>query len=1156
MPSDHREELRRIRTFPQFVKYLQDHLGWPVETDSFDDLTFDYEPEDLGLDSKTSAKIRKIRQLRPLVTDQPWGIFFVEFEPKRLPIVALRRILGQLVFKKRASANRAERPSWNLHDLLFISAYGEGDAREISLAHFSEDSQMGDLATLRVLGWDGQDTGLHLDHVHHELTNKLCWPDDPDNADAWRQTWSSAFTLRPREVIATSKDLAVRLADLASAIRRKVNAALAVETENGRLRKLMKAFQESLIHDLKEDDFADMYAQTIAYGLLSARVSRPAGLVAEDVVLMVPATNPFLKELMETFLHIGGRKRKSNGEVLDFDELGINEVIDTLRDANMEAVLRDFDNRNPQEDPVIHFYELFLKEYDPKRRMQRGVFYTPKPVVSYIVRSVHELLQTEFGLEDGLASTVTWREMADRFPPLPPGEGRGEGSPGGIQIPEGTDPDSPFVTILDPATGTATFLVEVIKVIHRTLAAKWKARRLNDAQQRAAWNDYVPKHLLPRLYGYELMMAPYAIAHMKIGLKLAETGYRFGTEERVRVYLTNALEPWIKQLSLIGFDALAHEAAAVNDIKRHKRFTAVIGNPPYTNYGQLNTIPFILNLLDDYKRGLQEKKLNLDDDFVKFVRFGQFAIQQAGIGVFGMVTNNTFLDGITHRRMRECLLECFNLGGVVDLHGSATKKETCPDGSKDENVFEIKQGVGISIFARVPQTQRRLLLFGELWGLQDSKYALLESGRSLSNIAIEVAAPNFFFVPKSVENAEEYARGISVKDAFTESGPGIKTERDNVGIQHTRSAMEAVIDDFKSNAEDELRKKYDLGNDSRDWKIATAKADAMENDNAQRIRPVLYRPFDFRWTWYSGKTRGFIGTPGFRIGSHMSKGPNLGFITSRTVYGPDSWRDALVTNTICEFGIMATRPGNTAPVFPLYLYEESLAFDVAKKGADASHGFTKRPNLTPSFLRAVARALRLEQQKPCDLPAGVTPEDIFHYAYAVFHSPSYRSRYAELLKIDFPRLPLTGSLDLFRVLAQLGGELVALHLLESPKLATPITEFIGGRNPAVEKVSWSRDTVWVDKAQSTGFRGVREPVWEFHIGGYQVCQKWLKDRKGRTLSTDDIVHYQKIVVALSETIRLMREIDETIGQHGGWPGAFVTQGTASADDQENAAPFA
>jgi predicted helicase len=1136
MPNPDLERLRGIKTFPSLVKYLRDDLDWPIESEHFDDLTFDFEPEELGIDPKTSAKIESIKQLRPLSSNQPWGIFFVKFEPKKLPVVALRRILGQLVIKKRASANRSDQQTWRLSDLLFLSNYGENEQRQITFAHFSGNGDSKNLPTLKVLGWDDSDTALHIDHAHYALQDNLRWPDDENNLDAWRETWSSAFTLRHHEVITTSKELAIRLADLARAIRTRIQTVLVIETENGPVTKLMKAFQKALIHDLSPKGFADMYAQTISYGLLSARITHPVHDTADAVATQIPVTNPFLKELMETFLHLGGRNHGSKSDVgIDFDELGINDVVELLDAANMEAVVRDFGDRNRDEDPVIHFYELFLKEYDAKKRMQRGVFYTPQPVVSYIVRSVHDLLQTEFRLEDGLADTTTWEGLAKKFP--------------GLKIPEGVDPADPFVAILDPATGTATFLVEVIDIIYNTLTVKWKKRGLNNEQQRIAWNEYVPKHLLPRLHGYELMMAPYAIAHMKIGLKLYETGYRFGSDERARIYLTNALEPAQNFSGMFTFaiPALAHEAQAVNEIKQKKRFTVIIGNPPYTNYGQLNKIPFIMNLLGDYKRGLGEKKLNLNDDFIKFMRFSQFAIVQTTVGIFGMVTNNTFLDGITHRRMRECLLECFNFGSIVDLHGSATKKEKCPDGSKDENVFEIKQGVGISILARTPQTERSSLNFGELWGLQSSKYAMLGSCKPLSNLAIDVAAPNFFFVPKSNENAEEYARGFSVKDIFIDSGPGIKTERDNVGIQHTRSEMVSVISDFKSLTEENLREKYNLGQDSRDWKVANAKTDVIKNDNVHRIRPVLYRPFDYQWTWYSGKTRGFIGTPGFRIGSHMSNGPNLGFITSRTVYGPDSWRDALVTSTICEFGIMATRPGNTAPVFPLYLYEKTLTFDLDQKSAGVAPGLTKRPNFTPTFLTAIARALNLAQNGPHELPTGLTPENIFHYAYALFHSPTYRTRYVGFLKIDFPRLPLTENLELFRKLARLGDELVVLHLMESPKLNKPLTTYTGPANPKVEKISHASNTVWLDKTQTRGFRGISEVVWNFHIGGYQVCHKWLKDRgprkgkPGRGLTKEDIDHYQKIIVAISETIRIMAEIDEVIEEHSGWPGAFVTE---------------
>ena len=393
MPTDHRERLARIRRFDQLVAYLRDELDWPIDSDDFEELTFEYRPEELGIDAKSAAKIQEIKRLRPLVTGQPWGIFFVKFEPRRLPVVALRRILGQVALKKRASANRSERQAWAADDLLFVSNYGEGEERRIAFAHFSKPQDGHDLPTLKVLGWDNLDTPLHLDAVAQELTDHLTWPDDEDDPDAWREHWRVAFKLRHREVITTSKQLSERLAELARAIRDRIRTAVAIETESGPLTKLMKAFRTALVHDLDEAGFADMYAQTIAYGLLSARITDPARRTADDFAAHM-RTNPFLRELMETFLRVGGRRGKAGGPGIDFDELGVSEVVELLDQANMAAVVRDFGDRNPQEDPVIHFYEHFLAAYDKKQKVSRGVFYTPRPVVSYIVRSVDELLRS------------------------------------------------------------------------------------------------------------------------------------------------------------------------------------------------------------------------------------------------------------------------------------------------------------------------------------------------------------------------------------------------------------------------------------------------------------------------------------------------------------------------------------------------------------------------------------------------------------------------------------------------------------------------------------------------------------------------------------------------------------------------------------------
>src|SRR3990172_6148824 len=469
-------------------------------------------------------------------------------------------------------------------------------------------------------------------------------------------------------------------------------------------------------------------------------------------------TNPFLRELMQTFLHVGGRHGKAGGPGIDFDELGVSEVVELLDDAKMEDVVRDFGDRNPQEDPVIHFYELFLKEYDARKRMQRGVFYTPRPVVSYIVRSVDELLRTEFGLGDGLADITTWCEMAKRHKDL--------------KIPDSVSPDQAFVQILDPATGTGTFLVEAIDLIRRTLTEKWKAKGHGEKKIEALWNEYVPKHLLPRLHGYELLMAPYAIAHLKIGLKLYEAGYRFGSEERARIYLTNALEPAHDFSGRFEFaiPALAHEAEVVKEVKRHQRFTVVIGNPPYAGHSA-NDGEWIRSLVRDYYfldgRPLKEKNTKwLQDDFVKFVRLGQYILLQTGCGLLGLITNHGYVDNPTFRGMRKSLLDTFTSVRILDLHGNTKKKERAPDGSIDQNVFEIQQGVAILIGSR--KDRLRNLRHAHLYGTRESKYGVLIKDSTVCNGWSELvpAAPFYLFTPQNGELQTEYDRYVAINEAM------------------------------------------------------------------------------------------------------------------------------------------------------------------------------------------------------------------------------------------------------------------------------------------------------------------------------------------------------------------------------------------------------
>lgn len=1112
MATDHRTELARIHRFDQLIRYLRDEMGWPIASDDFEELTFDYTAEELGINAESAAKIQEIKRLRPLSAQQPWGIFFVKFEPKSLPVVALRRILSQVALKKRASANSADRAGWAADDLLFVSNYGQDGERKISFAHFARPSGREDLPTLKVLGWDNQDTPLHLDAIARELTENLAWPQNENDVDNWRKQWRSAFTLGHREVITTAELLSIRLAELAGAIRDRIRSAIAIESPRGPLTRLMKAFQEFLVHDLDAEGFADMYAQTISYGLLSSRIADPSKKTADDFAAHM-RTSPFLRELMQTFLKAGGRNGKSDGAGIDFDELGVADVVELLDGANMEAVVRDFGDKNPQEDPVIHFYELFLKKYDAKKRMSRGVFYTPRPVVSFIVRSVDELLRTKFDLPDGLADTTTWGEMVKRHSDL--------------KIPEGVLPEQDFVQILDPATGTGTFLVEVIDLIHKTLVAKWKAQGHAEKKIGALWNEYVPKHLLPRLHGYELLMAPYAIAHLKIGLKLHETGYHLCNDERARVYLTSALEPAAdKQMTLDYFPALAHEAEAVNVIKRDGRFTAVVGNPPYSSVSQ-NMTTHIWELVNEYlvlPAGPIVERSNrnhLQDDYVKFVRVAQACIAASGVGLIGMITNSSYLSGTWYRGMRFHLLKALPWVDIIDLHGG--KGFIRSAAFDDQNVFEIMQSVAIAILACTPSGVSRVS-YSELIGSRESKYERLLTRDLPDTKTLHPSESNkWSFQPFSLDMQSEWESFIRMEDVFVIWGDGAKTNRDGLAVARTSAELRDQIQKFADLriADATLEEEFGFGSNYQ-WKTETVRrAFSKLAFDASLVSNYAYRPFDTRFIYWHPAI--VFNMRGGKLDHFRSPNPGLGFLFSRTTT-KDEYTNFFVTRSIPDMQILYNT--KVAPLFRAMPDDSGGALFAVPDAAIS--------NLGAGFVKKLACAVDSGLEKS---PAQA--EIIFSYVYATVHSRIYRRRYQDFLRTDYPRIPLPGSTEFFRKLARLGGELIALHLLEAPKLDKPITEFVGSKSLEVEKISWLHDTVWLDKAQTTGFKGVPEDIWNFYIGGYQVCEKWLKDRKGSTLSKDDIAHYQKIIVALSETIRLMGEIDSVIEKYGGWPDAFL-----------------
>ena len=952
-------------------------------------------------------------------------------------------------------------------------------------------------------------------------------PVSPEELELARHLIESFLAQRPVD-INSAEELARRLANLTHVIRDIIIGAFQTGAASQQLRDWRDAFAATLLPELaphpdaaKEaeavNEFADMFAQTLTYGLFSARAASPAVKFSrEKAQKLIPRTNPFLRTFFEQI----------TGAALDDEPFAgfVEDLIQTLAHADMGRILEDFGKRGRRRDPVVHFYETFLQAYDPKLRELRGVYYTPEPVVNYIVQSIDRLLKDKFGIKAGLADhskITTTRKEGDK------------------EIKEETH----RVLILDPATGTATFLYAVLDFIRSQFKTKKNAGQ---------WGSYVHEHLLPRLFGFELLMAPYAVAHFKIGLALAamdedplfrqQWSYEPQGNERVNIFLTNTLEDLEHTASQLGpLRALSDEANSAYEVKRHRPVLVVLGNPPYSNFGQQNRNPWILNLLEDYKRGLNEKKLNLNDDFIKFVRWAQWRIEQTGSGIIGYITNNVYLDGLTHRRMRECLLETFDEIYIVNLHGSSKKQEKAPDGTKDDNVFDITVGVSIVLFVKLPPGAKKgskslaTVRHADLWGRRADKYEWLDDHHTDNTKwkKLTPTAPGFYFVPRDSSLEKEYTSWWSVRDSFPVSGNAIKTERDGVCIQFSQEEINRVIGEFKTRGVEELRREFELGPDSRDWSIERAQADVRDHAKKQLTFPIVYRPFDVRYTWYSGRGKGFIGTPASGLMQHMLQEDNLGLCFLRQTRRGQIDGFFAVQDIVCKDVVS---PFDIGTVFPLYLYpngklpEEDLF----------AHDNGRRPNLSAEFIKEFCEKLEVKF-----VPEGlgrpgkreVGPELIFHYAYAVFHSPTYRERYAEFLRADFPRLPIASNFELFRTLAGFGGELVDLHARgkgEPKGIGFPVK----GDN-VIEEVRYQAPQgkesgrVWINDRQYA--EGVPESAWTFPIGGYLPAQRWLKDRIGRTLGFIEQDEYMRMIWALMETKRLMGEIDASIKQHGGWP---------------------
>ena len=912
------------------------------------------------------------------------------------------------------------------------------------------------------------------------------------------------------EKIVSSNELAIIMAHKARLMRNVFEKTLKEKKSHG-LTGQWEDFKKFLIHDMSEEQFADVYAETITYGLFIARFhdKSPDNFSRQEARDLIPESNPLLQEL---FYYICGPKL-DKGLVWIVDEL-----CEIYALTDLPEILKDFNKRTGREDPIIHFYETFLGEYDKKRRKYRGVYFTPDPVVKFIINAVDESLKTHFGLPDGLAHKNKIEIELNKDDPKKKGKGLVH-----------------KVQLLDVATGTGSFLAQIIRHIYYDRFQK----------QQGAWSSYVDDHLLPRLHGFELMMAPYAMCHLKLDLVLRnETQYEpEGDLKRLSVYLTNSLEdvhPDARGFSFVP--ALSEEANQALRIKEEMPIMVAFGNPPYSGESANKKILFIEKLMGGYKKEpggkdkLKERTIKwINDDYVKFIRLAEHYIDKNKEGILAYITNHSYLYGLIYRGVRWHLLTTFDDIYILDLHGNSRKKEVSPDGSADKNVFDIMQGVAIIIAVKHGKRKEELaqVHHADLWGSRQSKYdALAQSTlKSIQWEQIKNRKPHYFFISKDTKGIKEYERGFDPLNLFPINSVGIVTARDKFTIHDTQEQVWETVQDFTDLSVDAARSKYDLGKDVRDWKVHLAQEDIKNSGlDKSRFTAITYRPFDIRHTYYTGNSKGFHCMPRNNVMQHFLSGENVGLVTVRQqpqIGQP--WAHIGITTSIMEACAISNKASEINTLFPLYLYEDKKNRQMNFQKSEA-----RKPNLNQEIVDEIAKKLKLPfisdhkargASKKRQEQTAFSPLDLLDYIYAVLHSPTYREKYKEFLKIDFPRIPYPKTAKKFWRLVDLGGEIRALHLMEHKALAKNNIGFPIKGDRKVEKLNFSDDgKVWINKNQY--FNGVPQIAWDFYIGGYQPAQKWLKDRKGRELTYDDIAHYQKIIIALAETHRIMGEIDK------------------------------
>lgn len=874
---------------------------------------------------------------------------------------------------------------------------------------------------------------------------------DESQVDRFTSLIEKLRSAHPQKITSPAK-LAKLMAGKARLMADAVKKSLDNDTnKSGSLWHQLLAFKEVLNKDLDPTRFADLYAQTIAYGLFAARIhdTTPLTFSRQEAANLIPHSNPFLRQI---FQQLAGY------DINDSIAWIVDDLVNIFAATDVKKLRKNFGKEMQRRDPMIHFYEDFLKYYDPTAKKKYGVYYTPQPVVEFIVRAVDDILKTDFALPKGLADTskvdVTVKEME-----------------------EGSDTvvsrvvSKHRVQVLDPATGTGTFLAEVVG-------------RIKEQQQKGVWSSYVDEHLIPRIYGFEYMMAPYTIAHIKLDMLINwwdDEALAATHNNRLQIYLTNSLDQTELTNKHLLAEMIAREANEANNIKHNAPVMVVMGNPPYSGESK-NTSDWIMGLMEDYKKEPNtDKRLNeknpkwINNDYCKFIRMAQEYVDRNKEGVVAYICANSFLDNPTFRGMRWHLLRSFDKIYIINLHGNGKPKpEKCPDGSKDENVFDITVGTSINIFIKTGNKESNELAkiyYSDLYGIRDYKYAYLAQ-HELKDILFSELVPKepfYFFIPRNSDGEEEYKKGFKIDELCKISSVGVVTANDSVLINPSVEKLMRNVNDKFGQYDDKYTKK------------------------------ILYRPFDQQYIYYDVTK---IARAREKVMRHMTQN-NIGLVAKKGF--PNSNPPVYICDAISEFRYWSCSGMQGGDfVFPLYLYpsESVLGFETERI-----------PNLDETIWRQIND----------NIGKDALPEDIFDYIYGVLHSPNYREKYKEFLKVDFPRIPYPKNAEDFEHFRNYGHQLRELHLMHNvPQSSVTFPE--SGNMIVEQTASWEDEKVHINATQY--FDNVPREAWEMYIGGYQPAQKWLKDRKGRKLTSDDVEHYRNIITVLCETDRLMKEIDK------------------------------